>query len=86
MLSNKEYYAPVLNDKELFEESKEKFDASTTNQNPQEASTSDEPQASNDGAEGNTYGSMTSISLQAFLTLCCYPFEFSIMANPWHVQ
>ena len=52
MLSNKEYYAPVLDDKELFEESKEKFDASTTNQNPQEASTSDEPQASTDGAEG----------------------------------
>ena len=52
MLSNKEYYAPVLDDGEMFEETKDKFDASTTNQNPQEAHTSDEPQASNDEAAG----------------------------------
>lgn len=52
MLSNKDYYAPVLDDKELFEETKDKFDASATNQNPQEAASSSDASASNDDAEG----------------------------------
>ena len=53
MLSNKEYYAPVLEDKELFEESKNKFDAAPSNENPQEASTSDENQGTTDEAEAD---------------------------------
>lgn len=53
MLSNKDYYAPVIDDKDLFEETKEKFDAATTNQNPQEAaSTSANAEAGTDEAEG----------------------------------
>ena len=36
MMSNKDYYAPVLEDEELFVESKEKFDTATTSQSPQE--------------------------------------------------
>lgn len=35
-MSNKDYYAPVLEDEELFVESKEKFDTATTSQSPQE--------------------------------------------------
>ena len=36
MLSNKEYYKPVLEDEQTFLESKEKFDTATSSQSPQE--------------------------------------------------
>lgn len=36
MVSNKEYYAPVLEEGDSFAESKEKFDAATSSQSPQE--------------------------------------------------
>ena len=36
MVSNKEYYAPVLEEGDSFAESKEKFDTATTSQSPQE--------------------------------------------------
>ncbi|KAL0034556.1 hypothetical protein WJX79_008188 [Trebouxia sp. C0005] len=36
MMSNKDYYKPVLEDGELFVESKDKFDTATTSQSPQE--------------------------------------------------
>ena len=36
MLSNKQYYAPVLEDEQMFVESKEKFDTATSSQSPQE--------------------------------------------------
>ena len=36
MLSNKAYYAPVLEDEQMFVESKEKFDTATSSQSPQE--------------------------------------------------
>ena len=36
MVSNKEYYAPVLEEGDSFAESKEKFDAASSSQSPQE--------------------------------------------------
>lgn len=36
MVSNKEYYAPVLEEGDSFAESKEKFDTATSSQSPQE--------------------------------------------------
>lgn len=36
MMSNKEYYAPVLEEGDSFAESKEKFDAASSSQSPQE--------------------------------------------------
>ena len=36
MVSNKEYYAPVLEEGDSFAESKEKFDAASSGQSPQE--------------------------------------------------
>ncbi len=46
MLSNKEYYKPVLEDKEMFEETKEKFDTATSSTSPQElANSSDSSEA-----------------------------------------
>ncbi|KAL0053564.1 hypothetical protein WJX82_007575 [Trebouxia sp. C0006] len=36
MMSNKDYYKPVLEDRDMFVESKEKFDTATTSQSPQE--------------------------------------------------
>ncbi len=36
MMNNKDYYKPVLEDGDMFVESKEKFDTATTSQSPQE--------------------------------------------------
>jgi len=36
MMSNKDYYKPVLEDGDMFVESKDKFDTATTSQSPQE--------------------------------------------------
>ena len=36
MVSNKEYYAPVLQEGDSFAETKEKFDTATSSQSPQE--------------------------------------------------
>lgn len=64
MLSNKEYYAPVLDDKELFEETKNKFDAATSSENPEEASTSEE----NQGAADEAGGMLSTCMLQSKLS------------------
>ena len=36
MLSNKDYYSPVLEDEDMFMDTKEKSDTATTSQSPQE--------------------------------------------------
>jgi len=36
MMSNKDYYKPVLEDEELFVQTKDKFDTAATSQSPQE--------------------------------------------------
>ena len=53
MLSNKAYYAPVLEDEQMFVESKEKFDTATSSQSPQELkdSSDSEDAEKNDSSE-----------------------------------
>jgi len=61
MMSNKDYYKPVLEDGDMFVESKEKFDTATTSQSPQELENApdsseaekEEPSDSPAGPEGS---------------------------------
>lgn len=60
-MSNKDYYKPVLEDGDMFVESKEKFDTATTSQSPQELENApdsseaekEEPSDSPAGPEGS---------------------------------
>ena len=59
MVSNKEYYAPVLEEGDSFAESKEKFDAASSSQSPQElkadsASNEDEKDAPSESPAGKS--------------------------------
>ena len=67
MMSNKDYYAPVLEDEELFVESKEKFDTATTSQSPQEL----ENPADSSEAEKDESSDSPAEPEPAGIFLCC---------------
>ena len=64
MLSNKDYYKPVLEDEQMFVESKEKFDTATTSQSPQELKgSSDSGDAEKDESSDSQPGQEGGLSL-----------------------
>ena len=81
MLSNKEYYKPVLEDEEMFVETKDKFDAAASSTSPQEledsSDTNDTEKDESSGSHAETEGEVvfplttavpSATSMQALIT------------------